>query len=92
MTKPELISKIASKSGMTNKDSGKVLEAFVEVVSESLAKGQNVQLIGFGSFEVHKRDARKGRNPRTGAELRIPSRKVPVFKAGKGLKDSVAKK
>jgi DNA-binding protein HU-beta len=92
MTKPELISKMAKKSGLTNKDSEKALAAFVETVSQSLAKGETVQLIGFGSFEVHRREARKGRNPRTGTELRIPARKVPAFRAGKGLKDSVGKK
>jgi DNA-binding protein HU-beta len=92
MTKSELISKVAEKTGLTKKDSTKALEAAIEAVMLALSKGDSVQLIGFGSFEVHKREARKGRNPRTGAELRIAARKVPVFRAGKALKDAVAKR
>ncbi|MGE5558289.1 MAG: HU family DNA-binding protein [Bacillota bacterium] len=92
MTKAELIDKVATKTGLTKKDSGKVIDAMVGAISTSLVKGNKVQLVGFGSFEVRKREARKGRNPQTGAEIRIPARKVPVFKAGKALKDSVGKK
>ena len=92
MTKSELISQVGKKSGLTKKDSTKALEAAIDAVTQALSKGENVQLIGFGSFEVHRREARKGRNPRTGAELKIAARKVPVFRAGKALKDAVAKK
>jgi DNA-binding protein HU-beta len=91
MTKTELIDKVAEKSGLTKKDSQMALEAFVEATTEALRKGDKVQLVGFGSFEVHKRESRKGRNPQTGAEIKISARKVPVFRAGKALKDSVVK-
>ncbi len=92
MTKMELIDQVGAKAGLTKKDAAKAIDAIVEVVTKSLSKGEGVQLIGFGSFEVHKREARKGRNPRTGAELRIAAHKVPVFRAGKSLKESVAKR
>ncbi len=92
MTKPELVSQISRKSGLTLKDSEKALMAFTEAVSEALAKGETVQLVGFGSFERRTREARKGRNPRTGAELRIPTRQVPAFRAGKGLKEAVGQR
>jgi DNA-binding protein HU-beta len=91
MTKTELIDKVAEKSGLTKKDSQKAIEAFISTTTQILKKGDKVQLVGFGSFEVHKREARKGRNPQTGAEIKISARKVPVFKAGKALKDSVSK-
>lgn len=92
LTKTELIDKVADKTKMTKKASGQAVDAIVAAISGSLAKGQKVQLVGFGSFEVKKREARKGRNPQTGAEIKIPTRKVPVFRAGKALKDAVAKK
>ena len=92
MTKTELIDKVAEKSGLTKKDSGKAIDAVIGAMTQSLSKGDKVQLVGFGSFEVRKREARKGRNPQTGAEIKIAARKVPVFKAGKALKDAVAKK
>lgn len=92
MTKAELINKVADKSKLTKKDSDKVIDAVVGAISGALAKGDKVTLVGFGSFEVKKREARKGRNPQTGAEIKIPARKVPVFRPGKGLKDAVAKK
>ena len=92
MTKTELIDKVAEKTGLTKKDSGKTIDAMIAAISGALAKGNKVQLVGFGSFEVKKRQARKGRNPQTGAEIKIAARTVPVFKAGKALKDSVAKK
>ena len=92
MTKAELIDKVAGKTGLTKKDSGKAIDAVLTAITSSLAKGNKVQLVGFGSFEVRKREARKGRNPQTGAEIKIPARKVPVFRAGKALKDAVAKK
>ena len=83
---------IAAKTGETKKDAEATLNAFVNVVSETLAKGDKVQLVGFGSFEVRKRAARKGRNPQTKEEIKIPASKAPVFKAGKALKDLVNKK
>ncbi len=92
MNKTELIAAIAAKTGETKKDAEATLNAFVNVVSETLAKGDKVQLVGFGSFEVRKRAARKGRNPQTKEEIKIPASKAPVFKAGKALKDIVNKK
>ena len=89
MNKSELIAAIATKTGETKKDAEATLNAFVNVVSETLAKGDKVQLVGFGSFEVRKRAARKGRNPQTKEEIKIPASKAPVFKAGKALKDLV---
>ena len=92
MNKSDLIAAIAAKTGSTKKDAEATLNAFVNVVSETLAKGDKVQLVGFGSFEVRKRAARKGRNPQTKEEIKIPASKAPVFKAGKALKDLVNKK
>ena len=92
MNKSDLIAAIAAKTGETKKDAEATLNAFIEVVTESLAKGDKVQLVGFGSFEVRKRAARKGRNPQTKEEIKIPASKAPVFKAGKALKDLVNKK
>ena len=92
MNKADLIAAIAAKTGETKKDAEATLNAFVNVVSETLAKGDKVQLVGFGSFEVRKRAARKGRNPQTKEEIKIPASKAPVFKAGKALKDLVNKK
>jgi len=87
--KADLIDGVASKSGLTKKDATAAVEGFLEVVTENLAEEERVQLIGFGSFEVRDRAARKGRNPQTGEEIQIPATKVPAFKAGKGLKDAV---
>ena len=92
MNKSELIAAIAAKTGETKKSAEASLNAFIEVVTESLVKGDKVQLVGFGSFEVRKRAARKGRNPQTKEEIKIPASKAPVFKAGKALKDLVNKK
>ena len=92
MNKSDLIAAIAAKTGSTKKDAAATLNAFVDVVSDSLVKGDKVQLVGFGSFEVRKRAARKGRNPQTKEEIKIPASKAPVFKAGKALKDLVNKK
>ena len=89
MNKSDLIAAIAAKTGETKKDAEATVNAFIDVVTESLAKGEKVQLVGFGSFEVRKRVARKGRNPQTKEEIRIPASKAPVFKAGKALKDLV---
>jgi len=90
VNKQELISSVAEKSGLTKKDSEKAVSAVFASIEESLAKGDKVQLVGFGTFEVRKRAARKGRNPQTGAEIEIKAAKVPAFKAGKALKDSVS--
>ena len=92
MNKSDLIAAIAAKTGSTKKDAEATLNAFVDVVTDSLVKGDKVQLVGFGSFEVRKRAARKGRNPQTKEEIKIPASKAPVFKAGKALKDVVNKK
>ena len=92
MNKSDLIAAIAAKTGSTKKDAEATLNAFVDVVTDSLVKGDKVQLVGFGSFEVRKRAARKGRNPQTKEEVKIPASKAPVFKAGKALKDLVNKK
>ena len=87
--KQDLIAEVAAKTGLTKKDSEKAVNAFGEVVTEFLAKGEKVQLIGFGNFEVRSRAERKGRNPQTGEEIKIPASKVPAFKPGKALKDAV---
>ncbi len=89
MNKSELIAAIAEKAGLSKKDAEKALNGFVEVVTEQLAKGEKVQVIGFGAFEVKARPERVGRNPRTNEEIKIAASKAPVFKAGKALKDSV---
>ncbi len=87
--KADLIDGVASKTGLTKKDATAAVEALFDVVTDTLADGERVQVIGFGSFEVRERAARKGRNPQTGEEIEIPATKVPAFKAGKGLKDAV---
>ena len=90
MNKTELIAAIAAKTGETKKDAEATLNAFVNVVSETLAKGDKVQLVGFGTFETRERAARKGRNPRNPQqEIDIPASKAPVFKAGKSLKEAI---
>ena len=92
MNKAELIAAIAAKTGDTKKTAEASVNAFVEVVTNALVEGDKVQLVGFGSFEVRKRAARKGRNPQTKEEIKIPASKAPVFKAGKALKDLVNNK
>ena len=92
MNKSDLVAAIAAKTGDTKKSAEETLNAFVDVVTDALVKGEKVQLVGFGSFEVRKRAARKGRNPQTKEEIKIPASKAPVFKAGKALKDLVNKK
>jgi len=89
MNKTELINAIAGKSGLNKKNSEAALNAFVGSVEEALKAGDKVVLVGFGTFEVRKRAARKGRNPQTKQEITIPESKAPVFKAGKGLKDII---
>ena len=91
MTKTELIDKVAKETGLTKKDSNGAIDAIVEAISGALAKDDKVTLVGFGSFEVRKREARQGRNPQTGKAITIPARKVPAFRAGKALKDAVEK-
>ena len=92
MNKAELVAAIAAKTGDSKKATEALVNAFTGVVAEALAGGDKVQLVGFGSFEVRKRAARKGRNPQTKEEIKIPASKAPVFKAGKALKDLVNKK
>ena len=87
--KQDLIAEVAAKTGLTKKDSEKAVNAFSEVVTEFLAKGEKVQLIGFGTFETRERAAREGRNPQTGEAIKIAATVVPAFKAGKALKDAV---
>ena len=89
MTKTELIDNVAAQTNLTKKDSGKAVDAVVAGISGALANGDKVTLVGFGSFEVKKREARQGRNPQNGKPINIPARKVPVFRAGKALKDAV---
>ena len=89
MTKMELVSAMADKTGLSKKDAEAALKAFTDVVAEELKKGEKIQLVGFGTFEVSERAARTGRNPQTGKEMTIPASKAPKFKAGKALKDSV---
>jgi len=91
VNKTELISSVAEKSELTKKDAEKAVNAIFASVEEALAKGEKVQLVGFGTFEVRERKARTGRNPQTGEEIQIPAAKVPAFKAGKALKEAVEK-
>lgn len=91
MNKTELVASVAEKAGITKKDAEKAINAVFASVEEALASDDKVQIIGFGTFEVKTREARKGRNPQTGKEITIPASKSPVFKAGKGLKDIVNK-
>jgi DNA-binding protein HU-beta len=89
MTKAELIDKIASGAGLSKADAGKALDATLKAIIASAKKGHKATLVGFGTFSVVKRKARKGRNPRTGAVITIPAAKTPKFTAGKAFKDAV---
>ena len=89
MNKTELVAAIAEKASLSKKDSEKALKAFIDVVSDELKKGEKVQLVGVGTFEVIERAAREGRNPLTGEKMQIKASKAPKFKAGKALKDAV---
>ena len=91
MNKAELINAVAEKAALSKKDSEAAVNAALEAITGALSDGEKVQLVGFGSFEVKKRAARVGRNPKTKEAIEIPASKVPVFKAGKALKDVVAK-
>ena len=89
MNKADLVAVVAQKAGITKRDAEKSVNAVVEGIQEALSRGDKVSLVGFGTFWVRPREARKGRNPRTGEEIEIEARNVPAFKAGKMLKDSV---
>ena len=87
MNKTELIAAVAEKAEISKKDADKALKAFTDTVAQELKNGEKVQLVGFGTFEVSQREAREGRNPRTGETMKIAATKMPKFKAGKALKD-----
>jgi len=89
MKRDELLAKMAAEAGITKKAAGMALNSFMEGVMKSLSKGQKVAFVGFGTFDVSKRKARNGINPQTRKKIKIPARKVPVFRAGKKLKDIV---
>ncbi len=89
MNKTELVAAVAEKSGLSKKDAEAAVKAFTDVISDELVKGEKIQLVGFGTFEVSERAAREGRNPKTGETMKIEASKTPKFKAGKALKDLV---
>ncbi len=89
MNKAELIAEVAEKTGLSKKDCERAVKAMLQTISETIETGEKVQLVGFGVFDVKMREARIGRNPKTKEEIQIPASRVPVFKAGKALKDSV---
>ena len=89
MNKTELIAAVAEKAELSKKDAERALKAFTDVVSEELVKGEKIQLVGFGTFEVAEREEREGRNPKTGEKMMIAASRSPKFKAGKALKDMV---
>lgn len=89
MNKTEFVANVAKSAGVTKTEVAKVLAAGIAVITKALKKGETVQIIGFGSYSVAKRAARKGRNPATGKEIKIPASKAPKFKAGKALRDAV---
>ena len=89
MNKSEFVSTIADKADLSKADAGRALEIIITTIKKELKKGNNVTLVGFGTFEVRKRKARTGRNPRTGEEIKIKASKVPAFKPGKGFKDDI---
>jgi len=89
MNKAELISEVSRKVGITKKDAGNVIDVIVEAITNTLSKGERVTLVGFGTFQVMKRKARRGVNPQTRKAITIPAKKVPKFKAGKSLREKV---
>ncbi|MDY3928677.1 MAG: HU family DNA-binding protein [Clostridia bacterium] len=91
MNKTELIAAVAEKASLSKKDAEKAVSAVIASITDALAEGDKVQLVGFGTFEVRTREARKGKNPRTGEEITIAASKVPAFKAGKPLKEEINK-
>ena len=91
MNKAELINATAEKAGLSKKDTEAAIAAVISVMTDALAEGEKIQLVGFGAFEVKSRAERIGRNPKTKEEIEIPASRVPVFKAGKALKDAISK-
>ena len=91
MNKADLVAAVAEKAGISKKDSEKAVNAAFDAITEALVAGDKVQLVGFGAFETKERSARVGRNPKTREEIQIPASRVPAFKAGKALKDAIAK-
>ena len=91
MNKTELVAAVAEKTGLTKKDAERVISTTIETITETLVKGEKVQISGFGNFEVKAREARVGRNPRTKETIQIPATRLPAFKASKALKDAVKK-
>lgn len=91
MNKPELVAAAAEKAGLSKKDTERVINAAIDTIVASLAKGERVQISGFGIFEAKEREARVGRNPRTKEAIQIPATRTPAFKPSKALKDTVAK-
>lgn len=91
MTKAEFITAVSEKAGLTKKDADAALSAVIDTITDSLVKGEKIQLVGFGTFEVRERKAREGVNPRTKEKIAIAATKVPAFKAGRALKDAISK-
>lgn len=91
MNKTELIAEVSEKAGLSKRDAEAAVKAIIDSVTEALVKGDRVQLVGFGTFEVRGHSERMGRNPHTGEEIKIPASKAPAFKAGQALKDAVNK-
>ncbi len=89
LNKTELVGAVAKKAGLTKKDTEKAINSFIDVVQETLAEGDTVAILGFGTFLARERSAREGRNPRTGEPIQIAAARVPVFRPGRGLKDAV---
>ena len=90
MNKAELVEEVANQTGLTKKGSREAVDAVTSVITDCLARGEKVTLVGFGSFKVRKRKSRRGRNPQTGREIQIPAKEVPKFEAGKNLREAVA--
>lgn len=90
MTKSNLINAVAQSAGITKKDCDKIVTSLIDTIVEALAKGDKVQIVGFGTFEIRVRKSRQGRNPSNGEPITIPESKVPTFKAGKAFKDAIA--
>ena len=90
MNKAELVEEVVSRTGLTKKAARETVDTITSAITDSLARGEKVTLVGFGSFKVRKRNARRGRNPQTGKEIQIPAKDVPKFEAGKNLKEAVA--
>lgn len=89
MNKAELVTALAAKTGLTKKDTESFVNGLIETITETLGNGEKISIVGFGNFEVRDRAARKGKNPKTGAEIDIPTKRAPVWKPGKNVKDAV---